>query len=197
MNKSEFLSILKNRLKAFKEAEVKEIIAFYDELIEEKKESGINEMDAINGFGTIDNIVSKVTTDLIITRSNDEKSNPMKNFWIILGICASPVLIPLGIALAAVAFSLVVVVFSLFISFAASGIGIIVGLIPMIISMIISNTELSIILLAIGICFIVVAIFGYLSLLTIHLGKKAFQKINKYFSKKIKSKTQEISDENI
>ncbi|MGD9605012.1 MAG: DUF1700 domain-containing protein [Bacilli bacterium] len=191
MNKNEFLLVLKSRLKAFKKEEVDGIIAFYDELIEEKKENGLDEKAAIESFGTIENIISKTTADLVINRSNNQTSSPLKNFWIILGICASPILIPIGIALGAVAFALVVVVLSLLISFVASAVAILVSLIPMAISMVISGVQLPIILLTIGLAMIALAMIGYLSLVTFQLGKKALAAINTYFSKRIKRKTEE------
>lgn len=196
MKKNEFLNILKNRLKAFNENEVKSILDFYDELIEEKKENGMSEEEAVASFGDMSNIVRKVSADLVLTRSNNQNSNPAKNFLIILGICASPILIPLGIALSAVVFSLFVVVISLLISFLVSGIAILVALIPMVISMIMSGTDVSIIILAVGMCLVACAILSYLAILTLQGGKAALQIIIKFFSKKIKNKSEVNKNEN-
>ena len=190
MKKNEFLNSLKSRLKAFNESEVKSIMDFYDELIEEKKENGLSEEEAIASFGDMNSIVNKVSADLVLTRSNNQTSNPAKNFLIILGICASPILIPIGIALSAVVFSLIVVVFSLLISFLVSGIAVLVALIPMVISMIMSGTAPSIIIMAVGMCLVACAILTYLAILTIQGGKAALQAIIKFFSKRIKNKSE-------
>lgn len=197
MKKIEFLQTLRERLKAFQKSEVQSIIDYYEELIEEKKETGIKEEEVIASFGSIENIIPKVTADLVFTRSSTQQTSPLKNFWIILGICASPILIPIGIALGAIVFSLVIVVFSLLISLLASEVAIIVSLIPMVISMIVSGTDFSIIILTIGLCLIAIAILFYLSLLTIQVGKKALQSINRFFSKRIKQKTEVNKNENI
>ena len=60
----------------------------------------------------------------------------------------------------------------------------------MVISMIMSGTAPSIIIMAVGMCLVACAILSYLAILTIQGGKAAFQAIIKFFSKKIKNKSE-------
>ena len=60
MNKSEFLGKLDSGLKNLADSEKKDIISYYDELIEDMKESkNITDVEAIEELGSIENIIAK------------------------------------------------------------------------------------------------------------------------------------------
>jgi uncharacterized membrane protein len=156
MKKSEFFTYLNNSLKNFSNSEVTEIIKYYDELIEEKKDTGMTEDEAIASFGDLKVLISQITSDLVITRSTSApKHNALRNFWIILGVCSFPIAIPLFIVLLVLG----IVAFSLIIAFGATALGLIVGFIPMIITSIREGADIYTIMIEAGSALFVITFF--------------------------------------
>jgi uncharacterized membrane protein len=60
MNKSEFLSVLGNHLKSLEKEEYNKFITFYDEMIEDYKENGYTEEEAIKKIGSPQSIASDI-----------------------------------------------------------------------------------------------------------------------------------------
>lgn len=189
MSKTQFFNELRISLKNFREEEVKKIIAFYDELIEEKKENGITEDDAIASFGDIKNIVNTVSADLVMERTEDKKPRTMSNFFIILGICASPILLPIGIAFFTVFISIVIVFFALVFSFAVSAFAILISTFPITYQLIMDGVDISVIMMAIGGCLIATGVLTILTIITFKLGNYILNAIIKLFTKLIKKKS--------
>jgi uncharacterized membrane protein len=156
MKKNEFFSYLKNNLKNFNNSEITEITKYYDELIEEKKDAGLTEDEAIASFGDLKILISQITSDLVITRStNAPKNNAWRNFWIILGVCSFPIAFPLFIVLLVMG----IVAISLIIAFGATALGLIVGFIPMIIASIREGADLYTIMIQAGSALMVITFF--------------------------------------
>jgi uncharacterized membrane protein len=197
MNKQQFIMELRNSLKSFSLEEVKKIIDYYEELIEEKKEEGLKEEEIINDFGDIKSIVHAVTADLMIERTNTyesnenkvNKTNNVKNFFIILGICASPILLPLGIGFFAIFLSLAVVFISLIFSFGVTAIVLLAMIIPGVIQVVASGAGSAYIIIYISGMLLGSGIMILLTIGTIHLGKYLLNLIIKAFSKAVKKRT--------
>jgi len=189
MNKNQFYNEIRENLKNFSSAEVDNIIEYYDEIIVEKTEVGMSEEEAIDSFGEIKNIVNSITADLVLVRSESKKPNSVRNFFIILGICASPILLPIGIAFFAVFLSFLIVILSLIFSFSVSAIAILISIIPMAIEMNLSGAGYPVILIAIGLALLVSGIMILLTIGTIQIGRSILNMINKKFSNSIKNKS--------
>ena len=65
MNKSEFLSELRTRLKGLPQNEIEERLSFYGEAIDDRIEEGVPEEDAVLEIGSIDDIVAQIHTFLL------------------------------------------------------------------------------------------------------------------------------------
>ena len=63
MNKQEFISALRKRLKHIDGCDVDERISFYSEIIDDKIEEGLSEIEAVAQIGTVDEIVEQITCD--------------------------------------------------------------------------------------------------------------------------------------
>lgn len=124
MNKTEFINSLKSKITDMPYQEVEKTINYYAEIIDDRIEEGINEEEAVEALGNIDEIVREIRMDIPLSslisqkvkQSHDKASN--KTLWMILAIVGFPFWLPLSIAFAAVVFSVYItiwaVVFSLF-----------------------------------------------------------------------------------
>lgn len=190
MRKSEFLRTLENKLKKFNNSEVQRICEFYQELIVEKIDDGMSEEEAVASLGDINNIVNQVTADLIIERSQEKKPSPMKNFVIILGICASPILIPIGIALFSTFFAVFISMFAILISFSITAIALFISMFPFIIDIIRSGHDYYYALGTAGAMLLGCGILTLLSINVFQLGRYLLNSLLKFFSKMIKKKSE-------
>jgi uncharacterized membrane protein len=188
MRKNEFLGILKTKLKNFNHSEVQKISEYYSELLADKMENGMGEEETVASLGEIDSIINQVTADLIMERSSDRKTNPLKNFLIILSICASPILIPIGITLFTVVIVLVAVLFSVFISFVAAGVSLLLMAIATSIRFLALGYDYGLIMLNAGGLLFAGGVLTGLSVLTFRFGKTLLNLIIKNFSRIIKKK---------
>lgn len=196
MYKQDFLKEIKYRLKDFNNDETKKLIEYYDELINDYMDEGLSEEEAIAKLGDVDKIINDIKADLVIERSKSKNTNSLKNFIIILSICTSPVLIPLGITFFVLFFVLLLTLFVLFISFAGSSAMFIFSSIYTTIEMIIVGTDVSSILIAMGLQLILGVIFGILSIGLYNFSKLSLNFLNKQFSKFVKKKSKKEIREN-
>ncbi len=141
MNKNEFLTELRAALAGLPEDDIEKSLEFYSEMIDDRIEEGLSEEDAVADLGSIEEIRAQIVKDTPITKIIKERVKPKRSFrgWeIAVIIIGFPLWFPLLIAAAAVIFSvyvtlwsLIVVLFSVEISFAAGAIGGVLGSIPM------------------------------------------------------------------
>lgn len=188
MNKEKFYQELLKKLKGFDKNEAKAIIEYFDELIEEKIDNGYTEEEAIKSFGNVDDIIRSIKAEVVIKRSNDKKTNSLRNFLIILGVCSSPILIPIGIAFFIVFISLFICLISIFFAFSSAAIAVFVSSIYISISMMTSGTEIAIILLVIGGALLATSILSVLSISIYRISKIILHFINNLFGKLIKNR---------
>lgn len=122
MTRSEYLIQLRQRLSGLSEAEIADAVAYCNEYFDEAGEG--NEQQAINDLGAPAKFAAQLRADAVLksqatenTGENESirKSNKhsLKNLWMmILGICALPIALPLGMALILLIFAMMLVVFS-------------------------------------------------------------------------------------
>lgn len=137
MNKQEFLAALRKGLSGLPEEEIESRANFYGEMIDDRVEDGLTEEAAIQGIGSVEDVVAQITAETPLAKLVKERVKPkrrLKGWETALLIIGSPVWVPILIALFAVAFSLLIVLWSLVIclyaiavSFAASAVWAIVS----------------------------------------------------------------------
>lgn len=163
MNKKEFLKALENELIYHKVEDISGIVEYWDELIEDKKESGEKEKDIIADL-SISDIMRNVKVHKTIEEASQKPSisNGMKALIAFLGILSFPMLIAAGGLLFGLFMALIAIIFALIVTFGGLFIAAII-IIPTLIGLVISgNIQLVSALFGIGIMLILVGIFGML-----------------------------------
>lgn len=128
MNKKEFLAREKKALSGLPQDELEERLAFYSEMIDDRIEEGLSEMDAILQIIATDETVSHLFSDESFEKGEKEsKLETEKGTEIVLLVAGSPLWIPLliiafsvWISLFAVFWSVIVSLWAVFISLAVS-----------------------------------------------------------------------------
>jgi uncharacterized membrane protein len=125
MTRSEFLSKLDNRLRALPENERRDAIEYYEGYLDDAAE---DEEAAIERLGSPAEVAANIIADYAVNdtaATADEPETPkrrrLSTTWaVILAIFALPIGLPIALAAVSVAIALLVVVFSLLLSFGAT-----------------------------------------------------------------------------
>ncbi len=108
MNKYEFLARLYKGLSGLPQDEIEERLSFYGEMIDDLKEEGLSEEEAIAKIGTVEEIVSQVVAEIPFSKLVKERAKPTRKWqaWeIVLIAVGFPVWFPVFIALFASVFA--------------------------------------------------------------------------------------------
>ncbi len=119
MTKQEFLDKLCERLKGLPRDEVSERVDFYAEMIDDRKEEGLSEEDAVLAVGSVNEIAAQIRDELFQNKTEKKKiknGRKIKAWEIVLLAVGSPIWITLLISAFAVVLSLYAVVCSVIIS---------------------------------------------------------------------------------
>lgn len=189
MNKKIFLKQIEANLKVFESSEVKEIISYYEEIIADKMESGLTEEEAVNSLGDVEQITNEIKATIVMKRSEQKTTNSLRNFLIILGICSTPILLPIGITFTALYFTLYLVLLLIVLSFSVSGFGVIIGVIVESTRTIISGGALATILIQLGAGFVVGALLMFVAIGTAKITKVLLNRTNKFFIRMIRKRS--------
>ncbi len=133
MSKQEFLVKLRKGLSGLPQQDIEERLIFYSEMIEDRKEEGISEEEAVLSIGSVDEIVAQVVAETPLMKIAKERIKSKRRLsvgeivllalgspiWLSLVIAAFAVIISIYISLWAVIISL----WSVFASIAACSIG--------------------------------------------------------------------------
>lgn len=131
MTSAEYLYDLRKRLRKLPPQEVNQAMAYYEEYFAEAGPGG--EAEIINRLGTPAQVASAIISDYAMKDVHNEneatvKSSPFKTMWIvILAVLASPIAIPVAIALLFVVFALLIALFSVFLGFFASALSMVIA----------------------------------------------------------------------
>ena len=132
MKKDEFLKELSRQLRGVRIAERQRTLAFYDEMISDAVEDGMDEETAVEKLGSVESIAARVIAEAQESGDIKPKGHLLSPALIIIG---SPLWLVLLIAAAAVILAMYIVVWSVIISLfaavaalAAGGIAGVVGL---------------------------------------------------------------------
>lgn len=125
MCKEEFLRLLKKELSFLPKDEVKDCLAFYNEMIDNRIEEGMSEEDAIKDIGSIEEIVKQIVYEKHINK--DKIKRRLKVGEIVLLAVGSPIWLSLLIAFFAIIFSLYISLWAIVISLWSIFVSFIVG----------------------------------------------------------------------
>ena len=98
MTKDLFINELKDKLIGLPKEEIDERISFYEELIDDMIEDGKTEEEAIEKLGTVEEVSTKITSEIPLTKLVKERIKPKKELkaWeIVLIILGFPLWFPL------------------------------------------------------------------------------------------------------
>lgn len=165
MTKINFLLTLRERLKGLPTEDIEKTVDYYNEMIDDAKEEGMTEEEAVASMGNIDEIVSQIVGDTSLTKIVKNKFKPkrkMKAWEIWLLVLGSPLWISLLIAVISIIFSAIAAIFSGVFSILASAIacgvsGIVTGIYEIIVLIVKGYTASR--LAALGIALISLSLF--------------------------------------
>lgn len=157
MTKNDFLSRLSVGLADLPQEDIKRVLDYYNEMIEDYKEDGMSEEQAINAVGNIDEIISQVIHETSLPKLINEriKRHRVLSAWeIVLLILGSPIWLSLlisviacFIAVYAVIWSVVVCFYAVVLTFAAMAFAGIFGSVPL---FAMGNVGLAVIFIGLG-----------------------------------------------
>ena len=128
MSRNEFISELKTRLRKLPYDEVTEAVNYYEEYFDDA--GAENEQAVLAELGSPAAVAAQIITSSAV-KSVDEQKSAKKSWqsaWlVILALFASPVALPLAIAVGAVALALVISLSAVIFSFFAAGIAMLAG----------------------------------------------------------------------
>ena len=129
MNKERFLQLLRASLAGVPPEDVERSIDYYSEMIDDRKEEGMTEEDAVTSVGDISDITAQIRTDLplpTLMRMHKPKRK-LRTGEIILLVLGSPVWLPILVSLLIVLLSVYLVIWSLVLSLFAVAISLLCG----------------------------------------------------------------------
>lgn len=132
MKRKEFNKRLRKNLKKVGKSEREEVVNYYNEMIDDRVESGKTEQEAIAELGSPEDLAKKTLNesnpDEVVSADNgknNDKNGSLKPLWIVLIIIGSPLWLGFAIGAAAIALGLLVGVIGLLVGFFAAGGGMI------------------------------------------------------------------------
>lgn len=119
MTKHKFLDALKQSLKQLPKEEVTKQCDYYSELLDDMKEDGMTEEEAVEQLGSIDDISQNIIQEMPLSYLVSSRMKP-KNGWsvftIIMVVLASPIWLSIVLAGCAIALSVYIVIWAVIIS---------------------------------------------------------------------------------
>ena len=119
MNKKEFLSQLRQRLRGMPQGDIEDQIAFYSEMIADRMEEGYTEEEAVSAVGCIDEIVAQIVADIPLVKIAKDRITSRRRLTgleVALLILGSPVWVSLLVSAIAVAVALYVSLWAVIVS---------------------------------------------------------------------------------
>lgn len=119
MTKLEFISAVSSRLKGLPEADIDKSLEFYNEMIDDRMEDGIDEEEAVAAVGSPEDVANAILAETPLLKIVKAKSKPKekgakssvwKNILIWVG---SPIWLPLGIAVFCILLSIFIVIWAI------------------------------------------------------------------------------------
>ena len=116
MNKSEFLSGLRERLAGLPEEDIQQSLDYYGEMIDDRVEEGLSEEEAVEAMGSVEEVAAQILAETSLpklVRARVRRGRPLLRAWeIVLLILGSPVWLPLVIAALVIFLAIYLVIWS-------------------------------------------------------------------------------------
>lgn len=119
MNKQQFLEALNEKIRLLPPDDIKRSLDYYEEMIDDRIEDGVPEEQAVEDMGSPDEIMKQLVEYIPLQKLVKVKMNPPRSFrvWeIVLIILGSPLWVSLLLAVAALAFALVLTLIALYVT---------------------------------------------------------------------------------
>ncbi len=130
MTKNEFTKVLKSRISHLPKSERRRILTYYYEMISERMEDGMNEAEAIDALGNLDELLAEYSP----APKEPKRGVKLRAWHIIMLILGAPlwisfvaVMLCLLLVFYVVIWALVVVFYAVFLALAASGFALIMA----------------------------------------------------------------------
>lgn len=130
MKKLEFMLALQDKLSDLPQADMKDRLNFYSEMIDDRMEEGLCEEEAVSAIGSVDEIAAQIVEDIPFSKIAKERlkaKRRLKAWAIVLLVLGSPIWFSLAISAIAVVFSLYVSVWAVIVSLWAVFVSVIAG----------------------------------------------------------------------
>ena len=138
MNKRVFLRALSVRIRGLSRQEREASLAFYAEMIDDRVEAGMTQEEAVAALGSVEEIAAQILQGAPRAESGGTTASGRAKGEIALLALGSPLWAPLLIALAVVALSIYIVLWSLAIALYAVAAGCALGAVVMLLGIIVS-----------------------------------------------------------
>lgn len=130
MNRKEFIDKLQKEISKLPEEEIEAAIEYYEEYFDEAGKE--NEQEVLEQLGSPKKVAAQIKSQYAVRLFDEEEKPSAKKgisaiWYVILGICAAPVSIPIAAALGAVAIAIFISVLCCIIAIFAVIIGCVVG----------------------------------------------------------------------
>ena len=181
MSRHEFIDELKRRLRKLPYDEIKEAVDYYEGYFDDAGEE--NEQAALDELGSPAAVASQIIANFAVKEADVDK--PVKKNWrsiwlVILALFASPIAVPVALAVGAVALALVISLLAVIISFFAAGVSIVAGgLASAAAGVFVIFQSVPTTLLYFGVGLILLGIGAAIVIATIALSKKCFNWLTK------------------
>jgi len=121
MSKTEYLAALKKKLNRLPKNEIDNALSYYEEYF---NDAGVeNEQTVFAQLGTPDNVAAKIIGEYAVGAGAENKRGRLKNIWVlILAICASPIALPLVLAVVIIVLAIIISLLAVFFSIGVSGV---------------------------------------------------------------------------
>ena len=195
MNRYEFLYELKLKLAQLPESEIEGHLAYYEEMIDDRIEDGMTEVEAIASLEDVSVIAERILQDASIVTLVKTTVKP-KNGWttaaIVAAVIGSPIWLPILISIAAVIFSVFVTFWVVVVTIAVTMIALVLAGLALLIApifMIGAGLSTAMMCFAAGLGVIGIALLGFIGVKYLAKGvsflcKATFRGIKSIFIRK-------------
>lgn len=200
MNRSEFFKKLEQGLYKVPKEEADAALAYYNEYFDDAGEE--NEQKVIEELGSPVQIAARIKADSAVKQLDEDSKPSVKKgisavWWALLAILATPIALPLAVAVAAVAFALIVTMIALTIAMIVSVVAFFIAGIATLIAgfaVIVTSVPTAIFTIGVGLAILGVAVL--IGMLVMLAARGIFGGLARFMNKQLhrKSKGDEINE---